>query len=149
MAKIKLSESNFTIVPEGVTVFKITEVDESKYDDFGKINIKMTTDKGISHVERFSFIKANGDSNEGAIKAFSFMARKALNNQNLDEIEASDLVGCYLKAEVKHETREGTGEYAGKIYTDVRLNNYEVANGFEGGDADTNEDDDLDNFLEN
>ena len=40
MAKIKLSEGGFSLIPEGVTVFKVMEVDDSKYEDFGKLSVK-------------------------------------------------------------------------------------------------------------
>ena len=46
MAKMKVSESNFKLIPEGVTTFKVVAVDDSKYEDFGKLEVKLQTAKG-------------------------------------------------------------------------------------------------------
>lgn len=156
MAKMKLSEGGFSIVPEGVTVFKVMEVDDSKYEDFGKLVVKLQTASGQTHNEQFTLTKANGELNEGALKAWSYFARTCLNNFNADEIDTQDIVGCYIKATVKHETFTRTkGEKAGAEGTAVRLNDYTVATGFRGTPKaeDTTEDedddlDDLDSFLD-
>ena len=155
MAKIKLSEGGFSIVPEGVTVFKVIEVDDSKYEDFGKLSVKLQTASGQTHNENFSLTKANGELNEGAFKAWSYFARTCLNNFSAKEIDTQDIVGCYIQATVKHETYTRTkGEHAGEEGTAVRLNDYTVATGFGGTPKaeDTTEDedddlDDLDDFL--
>ena len=155
MAKIKLSESAFKIIPEGTTTFKVVEVDDSKYDDFGKIIVKLQTAKGETHSEQFTLVDANGELKEGALKAWSYFARTCLNNFQADEIDTQDIVGCYITATVKHETYTRTkGENAGKEGTAVRLNDYTTATGF-GGNAEADEDDtedtddldDLDNLL--
>lgn len=151
MARIKLSEGGFTLIPEGVTTFKIMEVDESKYDDFGKLEVKMQTAKGESHIERFTLIKANGDLNEGALKAWSYFARTCLNNYSVEEIDTQDIVGCYIEATVKHEKYIRTkGENAGSEGTSVRLNDYNTSSGFGGSEPDTDVDDldDLDDDLD-
>lgn len=155
MAKMKLSESTFTLIPEGVTVFKVMEVDDSKYDDFGKLAVKLQTAKGETHTETFTLIKANGEINEGALKAWSYFARTCLNNFQVDEIDTQDPVGCYIQATVKHEKYTRTkGDKAGQEGTAVRLNDHTTATGFGGGKAEDpveNEDaddlDDLDDFL--
>lgn len=155
MAKMKLSESTFTLIPEGTTIFKVMEVDDSKYDDFGKLAVKLQTSKGETHTENFTLIKANGEINEGALKAWSYFARTCLNNFQADEIDTQDIVGCYIQATVKHEKYTRTkGEKAGQEGTAVRLNDYTTAAGFSGGKAEDpaeNEDaedpDDLDDFL--
>ena len=154
MAKMKLSESTFTLIPEGSTIFKVMKVDDSKYEDFGKLAVKLQTAKGETHTETFSLIKGNGDLNEGALKAWSYFARTCLNNFQADEIDTQDIVGCYIQATVKHETYIKTkGDNAGDEGKAVRLNDYTTANGF-GGKApesveeDIDEDDDLDDFLD-
>lgn len=155
MAKIKLSEGGFSLVPEGVTVFKVMEVDDSKYEDFGKISVKLQTASGQTHNENFSLTKANGELNEGALKAWSYFARTCLNNFSAEEIDTQDIVGCYIQATVKHETYTRTkGNHAGEEGTAVRLNDYTVATGF-GGTSKAedpvgvgDEDDDLDSFLD-
>jgi hypothetical protein len=156
MAKMKLSESTFTLIPEGTTIFKVMEVDDSKYEDFGKLAVKMQTAKGETHTENFTIIKANGELNEGALKAWSFFARTCLNNFQADEIDTQDIVGCYIKATVKHETYTRTkGEKAGTEGTSVRLNDYATAIGFGSHakteapvDTEDDDSDDLDSFLD-
>jgi len=101
MAKIKLSEGGFTPIPEGEHIFKITK---STYDeDFGKLEIEMVTQSGQKHIEKFFLINNEGEINEGALNAFSYLAKTALNNFNLDEIEHDDIVGCYIRCKVEHE----------------------------------------------
>lgn len=161
MAKIKLSESTFTLIPEGTTTFKITEVDDTKYDDFGKLAVKMVTADGQVHTERFSLVNGKGELNEGALKAWSYFARTCLNNFNADEIDTQDIVGCFLTATVKHETYNYTNkEGEQKTGTSVRLNDYTTASGFthtpttsksdesaEDDLEDLDDLDDLDDFL--
>lgn len=153
MAKIKLSEGGFTLIPEGVTTFKVTKVDDSKYDDFGKIEVTLQTKSGATHVERFGLTKQNGEVNEGALKAWSYFAKTCLNNFNADEIDTQDIVGCYITATVKHEEFESNKE-AGKMLKSARLNDYAVASGFGSDKAAATEtedfedsDEDLDDFL--
>lgn len=153
MAKMKLSESTFTLIPEGVTTFKVMEVNDEKYEDFGKLEVKLQTVKGETHIERFNLTKSNGELNEGALKAWSYFARTCLNNFKADEIDTQDIVGCYITATVKHETYTRTkGDKAGTEATTVRLNDYTTASGFGGSKAVkpeepvTNESDDLDDL---
>lgn len=157
MAKMKLSESGFSLIPEGSTIFKVVEVDDSKYEDFGKIAVKLQTAKGETHTENFTLIKPNGDLNEGALKAWSYFARVCLNNFQADEIDTQDIVGCYIQATVKHEKYiRKTGDKAGTEGTAVRLNDYTTASGFAGAKAaqdvedevDEDDSDDLDDFLD-
>lgn len=133
MAKMKLSESTFTLVPEGTTTFKVMEVDDTKYEDFGKIAVKLQTAEGKTHTETFTLIKDNGNLNEGALKAWSYFARTCLNNFRADEIDTQDIVGCYITATVKHEQNQGKGANVNKTYTNVRLNDYTTASGFGSG----------------
>lgn len=152
MAKMKLSESTFSLIPEGTTVFKVVEVDDSKYEDFGKIAVKLQTAKGATHTENFSLVKKNGELNEGALKAWSYFARTCLNNYQADEIDTQDIVGCYIQATVKHEEFESNKE-PGKMLKSARLNDYNTASGFGGSVANDEDDfeddlDDLDDFLD-
>lgn len=157
MAKMKLFGNAFTPIPEGSTIFKVVEVDDSKYEDFGKLAVKLQTAKGETHIETFNLINANGEINNGALKAWSYFARVCLNNYQADEIDTQDIVGCYIQATVKHEKYiRKNGEKAGTEGTAVRLNDYTTATGFGGGNAnldvdndeDPDEDDDLDDFLD-
>lgn len=155
MAKMKLSESGFTLIPEGSTIFKVMEVDDSKYEDFGKLAVKLQTAKGETHTENFTLVKKTGELNEGALKAWSYFARVCLNNFQADEIDTQDIVGCYIQATVKHEKYTRTkGDKAGTEGTSVRLNDYSTATGFAGSkvaedvEDDSDENDDLDGFLD-
>lgn len=150
MAKIKLMEGGFTLLPEGVTTFKIVSVEYK--EDFGKMKIELQTKGGQKHYENFSLLTKAGEINEGALKAFSYFAKTALNNYSLDEIDEQDLVGCYITAEVTHEEFESNKE-PGKMLKSVRLKDYAVAVGFGSTNTDNepleDEDDldDLDDFL--
>ncbi len=128
MAKIKLSESSFTPIPKGEHVFKLTKVD---YDeDFGKVNIDMVTVEGKKHVERFALIKTDGELNEGALNAFSYFAKTALDDFSLDEIDPKDLEGCYMRCEVDHDVQPNKNDPS-KTITFVRLNYKGSATGFD------------------
>lgn len=150
MAKIKLSEGGFSLIPEGTTIFKIVGVEYK--EDFGKMKVEMQTKTGGKHTEQFTLLTKSGEVNEGALKAFSYFAKTALNNFQLDEIDETDLIGCYIQATVKHEEFESNKE-PGKMLKSARLNDYAVAVGFGSGEyqniADGIEDDndDLDDFL--
>ena len=150
MAKIKLAEGGFNLIPEGTTTFKIVAVEYK--EDFGKMSVDMQTKSGSKHTERFTLTKGNGEVNEGALKAFSYFAKTALNNYSLDEIDETDLIGCYITATVKHEEFESNKE-PGKMLKSARLSDYAVAVGF-GSEAkseivneDSSDDEDLDDFL--
>lgn len=158
MAKMKLSESTFTLIPEGVTVFKVTKVDDSKYEKFGKIAVTLQTKEGKTHVENFTLMKAvknRMEINEGALRAWSYFARTCLNNYQADEIDTQDIVGCYIQANVTHEKYTRTkGDHAGEEAETARLGDYASATGFTAESAksadpdDDLEDDDLDDFLD-
>ena len=124
------------------------EVNDSKYEDFGKLEVKLQTAKGETHIERFGLTKKNGEINEGALKAWSYFARTCLNNFNADEIDTQDIVGCYVTATVKHESYEYEKEGETKKGTNVRLNDYTVAVKFGGKTMDEITDEEVDNDIE-
>lgn len=152
MAKIQLSEGGFSLIPEGTHTFKITKVDDSKYEDFGKLEVTLQTASGATHIERFGLQTKDGEVNEGALKAWSYFARTCLNNYEANEIDSQDIVGCYITATVKHEEFESNKE-PGKMLKSARLNDYAVAVGFGSGkteadtEGDESDDEDLDDFL--
>lgn len=128
MAKIKLSEGGYTPIPEGEHIFKITK---STYDeDFGKLEVEMVTASGQKHIERYSLITNDGEINEGAQRAFSYMAKTALNNFNLEEVDTDDIVGCYIKAVVEHD-KVPSNRDPSKTVTFIRLADKSPASGFE------------------
>ncbi len=128
MAKIKLSKGGFTPIPKGEHVFKITK---STYDeDFGKVEIDMVTVDGKKHIERFSLIRNDGEINEGALNAFSYFAKTALNNFNVEEIDPADLEGCYMRCVVEHDVQPNKNDPS-KTVTFVRLGEKYAASGFD------------------
>lgn len=131
MAKIGLTEG-FSLIPEGTHVFQITEV---KYkEDFGKMEVTMQTATGQKHTERFSLLDKNGEPNAGAMNAFSYFAKTALNDFSLTEIDHEDLVGHFLRCEVIHEEVE-SNRTAGKMLKFVRLGDKEPCDGFDDAPA--------------
>ena len=133
MAKIKLAKSGFTLVPEGTHVFKITNVDFN--ETFGKLTVTMETAEGDRHDERFQLIKSDGKANDGALKAFSFFAKTALNDFNRDEIDHTELVGHYIRAEVTHSDPVPSTNNPEKMVQWVRLGDKSPADGFENEPA--------------
>jgi len=142
MAKIKLSESNFKMINEGYHIFKIMEVNDSKYEDFGKLEVKMQNAKGETHIERFSLLNTKGDLNEGALKAWSYFARNCLGDFKADEIDTQDIIGCFVGATVKHEEYDKKDGGKGKS---ARLSDYNPEKGF--SNSDDADDLDLDDEL--
>ena len=97
---IKLT-SGYTLIPAGWHQFKITDV---KWDeDFGKLEIALETSTGLKHTERFSLIGKDGEPNEGAMNAFSYLAKVALNDFERDEVEPHELIGGFLEGEITHD----------------------------------------------
>ena len=141
MARIALSKNTgFTLIPEGFHVFKVVDVDRSKYDGFGKIEVKLETANGQKHSERFSLLNAKGEVNEGALNAFSYFARTALNDYKAEDIDPAEMIGHYIRAEVKHVVSDRINEKTGKPYINANLGDKEPALGFDGdSDEDSDE----------
>lgn len=127
MAKIGLT-NGFTLIPEGIHVFQITEV---KYDeDFGKMEITMQTADGQKHTERFQLLKNGGEPNEGAMNAFSYFAKTAMGDYDLTEIDHEDLVGRFIRCEVNHE-EVPSNRNPNRTVKFVRLGEKEACGGFD------------------
>jgi hypothetical protein len=132
MAKIPLSKGGFNPIPEGEHIFKV--VSSTYDDDFGKLEVELVTASGQKHTERFNLIGDDGEINEKAQNAFSFFAKTALNNYNLEEIDHEDIVGCYIKCMVEHDIQPSKKDPA-KTVTFCRLTDKEPASGFETAEA--------------
>lgn len=126
MAKIPLS-AGFTLIPEGEHVFKI--VDVTYKEQFGKLEIKMETKDKLKHTERYNLLDKNGKWSEPAQNAFSYFARIALDDDPA-EIDPADLVGHYIKCEVKHDVQPRQDDPS-KTITFIRLDKKEKATSFE------------------
>jgi hypothetical protein len=134
MARIPLSKGGYTPIPEGEHIFKVVK---STYDeDFGKLEVELITASGQRHTERFNLIGNDGEINEKAQNAFSFFAKTALNNYNLEEIDHEDIVGCYIKCKVEHDVLPSRNDPE-RTVTFCRLTYKEPASGFENEEAET------------
>ena len=100
MAKFKLSRSNFTIVPEGRHTFVIDQVNYN--EAFGKMELLMTADGQYKHRERFNLLNADGSTNDRAMNSFTFLAKCALSEFDIDEFDEQDLVGKMFDADITH-----------------------------------------------
>lgn len=129
MPKINLNESNgYTVVPEGVHTFQITEVNYK--ETYGKLTITMKTVDGLVHIERFSLLTNSGEINNGALNAFGYFARVALNDFSVKDVDPTDLIGHYMTCEVSHDVVPNKNK-PGQTVTFSRLGNKESATGFD------------------
>lgn len=150
MAKFKVGKAGFSLIPEGTHVLKVVDCTD-KYEDFGKVSYELQNASGQKISNRFNFIDAKGEVNEIGAFYWSKFARACLNlgaNEE-PEIEFSDLVGCYVEAEVKHNTYIAkSGERKGEEMTGANLvdKSYSTATGFEGSNKSPIEDDDIDDL---
>ena len=128
MARIPMT-GGFQIMPEGEQVLKITA---AEYDeDFGKATFTLTNAKGQTCQERFSLLMQDGSPNEKALGAFSFFAKTAMNDFDMEDVDPTELVGCYIKAEVIHNKVPSTKDPT-KMMTFVNLGSKSLADGFDG-----------------
>lgn len=127
MARIPMT-SGFTLIPEGGYIFRIYE---AHYDeDFGRIEIKLVTAKGQTHTERFSIKDKNDNFNEKALGAFSYFAKTAMNDFELEDIDPNELVDHYIWAEVKHTSVPNRNDPT-KTVTFANLGEKAPADGFD------------------
>ena len=131
MARIPMT-GGFQIMPEGEQVLKITA---AEYDeDFGKAIFTLANAKGQTCQERFSLLNQDGSPNEKALNAFSFFAKNAMDDFDMEDIDPVELVGHYIKAEVIHNKVPSTKDPT-KMMTFVNLGSKSPADGFEGAPA--------------
>ena len=128
MARIPMT-GGFQIMPEGEQVLKITAAD---YDEeFGKAVFTLANAKGQTCQERFSLLLQDGSPNEKALGAFSFYAKTAMNDFDLEDVDPTELVGRYIRAEVIHNKVPSTKDPT-KMMTFVNLGSKSPADGFDG-----------------
>jgi hypothetical protein len=102
MAKIKLVESTGGAYINQAGSKVLLRITKSNYDqDFGKVEITLENEKGELVNNNFGLMSQDGSMNEGAIKAFSYFARVAIGDWGRDDIEDEELVGCYVRADIK------------------------------------------------
>lgn len=129
MATIQMTNSNFTVCPEGRHIFRIYKVDFNQ--DFGKVVVYMVNAQGITHRENFGLMRADGSMNEGACNAFSFFARTALNDFSREAIDHEELVGRYIGAEVVHTVQPNRNDPTKNVTFANLVGEKWVADGFD------------------
>lgn len=102
----------YTLIPEGEQVLKITKVDDSNYEKFGKLIITFASASGATARENYNFVNDDDTTNEVADGIYTRLARAALNDQTLDEFDSDDLVGKFINVEVVHNTGSKGGTFA-------------------------------------
>ena len=128
MARIPMT-GGFQIMPEGEQVLKITS---AEYDEeFGKVIFTLANVKGQTCQGRFSLLNQDGSPNEKALGAFSFFAKTAMNDFDMEDVDPAELVGHYLRAEVTHNKVPSTKDPT-KMMTFVNLGDKSPADGFDG-----------------
>lgn len=128
MARITMT-GGFQTIPEGEQVLKITN---AEYDeDFGKAIFTLTNAKGQTCQERFGLLNQDGSPNDRALNAFSFFAKTAMNDFDLEDIDPVELIGRYIRAEVIHNKVPSTKDPT-KMMTFVNLGSKSPADGFDG-----------------
>lgn len=133
MAIINLSENKgFSLIPEGWHDFKIVAVD---YDEkFGKMEIQLVTKAGQKHTERFSLLDNDGEINQKGVNAFSYFARVAMNDFQIDSIDHEDLIGKYIRGKVEHAKGNKPNPKTGKYSTFANITDKEPSVGFKTND---------------
>lgn len=128
MARITMT-GGFQVMPEGEQVLKITK---AEYDeDFGKVVFTLANAKGQTCQERFNLLNNDGTPNEKALNVFSFFAKTAMNDFDLEDVDPTELVGRYIRAEVIHN-KVPSNQDPTKMKTFVNLGSKSPADGFDG-----------------
>lgn len=128
MATIPMTSTSFTVCPEGVHIFRIYNVD---YDtNFGKLVVHMVNAQGLTHIERFNLMNKDGSPNEKACSSFSYFAKTALNNFGLEEIDHTDIINRFIKAEITHTVLPSTKDPNSTV-TFANIGNKWVADNFD------------------
>lgn len=127
MARIPMT-SGFVLIPEGTYVFRI--YDASYDEEFGKIEVKMVAANGMTHTERFSIKDSEDQLNEKALNAFSYFAKTAMGDYDLEDIDPEELIDHYIEAEVIH-TKLPSNKDPNKTVTFANLGDKAPADGFD------------------
>lgn len=126
MAKIKLA-SNFEVFPEGTYVFKIVDV---RYKpEWNKVEIEMVTQDGKKFSKNYIIATKDGKT-APSFWGFTYLARAALNNPDLDEISPEELIGHFVECTMEHNMKESTTN-PGKMNTYSNIVKSEPAEGWD------------------
>lgn len=128
MAKVPMT-SGFMLIPEGEYVFRIYDVEQN--ETFGKIIVKLVNAQGMTQIERFSLKNQNDEWNEGALNAFSYFAKNALNDFTREDVEPKELIDHYIRAEVVHSDPIPNRKDPSKTIVFANLGDKSPADGFD------------------
>ena len=102
MAKINLAESTGGSYIKEAGKNVLLQITHAKYNqDFGKVEMTLTNEKGETMNNNFGLMNNDGSINEKALKAFSYFARVAVGDWDRDDIEDEELLGCYIRGDIK------------------------------------------------
>lgn len=129
MSKIPLSEGGgFTLLPEGTYIFKIESVKHN--EDFGSLVLKLVTEKGQKMTKKFSYLTRDGEVVEGALNMMSWLARSAMNDNTLKDIDPEALVGRFFSCELTHDVRDSRNK-PDETVTFMTIGGFAPADGWE------------------
>lgn len=105
MARIPMT-GGFTPMDEGVQVLRIYGVEYK--ETFGNLTIYMCNARAQTMRETFRFKGGkDGKPNEGAMNAFSYFAKTAMDDFGMEDVDPQELVGHYIQVEVVHNESNG------------------------------------------
>lgn len=107
---VKLSEGFKEVQIGDDQIFAIVEV---KYDEkFGRAEVVMQDKRGALITQRFKFKGVKKKAAETALNIFSALAKSALDDWELEEVEPEDIQGLFVKADVyKSKSTKDDGKY--------------------------------------
>ena len=128
MATLYFPKKEFTPVPEGVHIFRIYDVE---YDvTFGKVKVCMVNAKGRTHIAQYNTLNKDGSINDVACNSLGYLARAAINDDNLVEIDHALLIDKYIQTTVTHTVQPNRNDPS-KTVTFVNLSETKHADGFD------------------
>lgn len=110
--KRKLVEGGFQPIPAGEQVVRIKEIDETDYEKFDKLTVIIEDAAGRTARVNFTFVNADGTPNDIADFVFTRMARAALGDETIDEVDTADLIGKFVRVEIEHTEGSKGGTFA-------------------------------------
>ena len=94
------------------------------------MQIYLVNAKGRVHIEKFTLMRADGSMIDSACNALSFFAKTALNDSNSTDIDHTELINKYIKANVVHNVQPNRNDPS-KTITFVNLTEKWTADGFD------------------
>ena len=104
MARIPMT-GGFSPMDEGVQVLRIYGVDYN--EKFGNLTLYLVNAKAQTMRETFRFKGKDGKPNEGAMNAFSYFAKTAMDDFEMEDVDPMDLIDHYIQVEVIHQDSNG------------------------------------------